>query len=60
MNNEMLRFADSFSNSAAAAPLTATEREKLRLDMIQYYTVNVSKYQDKWTKRIFPTFQPAF
>lgn len=59
MNNEMLRFADSFSNSAAAAPLTATEREKLRLDMIQYYTVNVSKYQDKWVKRIFPTFQPA-
>ncbi|MBD5261679.1 MAG: hypothetical protein HDS38_06070, partial [Bacteroides sp.] len=60
MNNEMLRFADSFSNSAAAAPLTAAEREKLRLDMIQYYTINVSKYQDKWTKRIFPTFQPAF
>ena len=60
MNNEMLRFAESFSHSAAAAPLTAAEREKLRLDMIQYYTINVSKYQDKWTKRIFPTFQPAF
>ena len=59
MNNELLQFAESFSNSAAAAALTDTDREKVRLDMIQYYTVNASKYQEKWIKRIFPTYQPG-
>ncbi|MDE5839593.1 MAG: serine/threonine protein kinase, partial [Muribaculaceae bacterium] len=55
MNNELIQFADSISNSAAAAALTDTDREKVRLDMIQYYTVKLSKYQDKWIKKIFPT-----
>lgn len=51
MNNELLKFSDSFSNFTATAVLTDTDREKVRLDMIQYYTVNVSKYQDKWIKK---------
>ncbi|MDE6650066.1 MAG: serine/threonine protein kinase [Muribaculaceae bacterium] len=59
MNNELIQFADSFSNSAAADALTDTDREKVRLDMIQYYTVKLSKYQDKWIKKIFPTYQPG-
>lgn len=59
MNNELLQFADSFSNSTATDGLTATDKEKVRLDMVQYYTVNASKYQDKWIKRIFPTYQPG-
>lgn len=59
MNNELLKFADSFSNSTATSGLTDTDREKVRLDMIQYYTVNVSKYQEKWIKKIFPTYQPG-
>lgn len=59
MNNELFQFADSFSDSAAASALTVTDREKLRLDMIQYYNVKVSKYQDKWIKRIYPTYQPG-
>ncbi|MDE7419281.1 MAG: protein kinase [Muribaculaceae bacterium] len=59
MNDEMLQFADKYSSSPDTSNLTETDREKVRLDMIQYYTVNLSKYQDKWIKKIFPTYQPG-
>ena len=59
MNNELLQFTESFSNSSATTTLTGADKEKIKLDMIQYYTVKVSKYQDKWIKRIFPTYQPV-
>ncbi len=56
MNNELFQIADCFSKSTETSGLTPNDREKVRLDMVQYYTVKLPKYQEKWTKRIFPTY----
>lgn len=53
---ELQDITEKYCISNALSGLSENDREKIRLDMYNYYTITMSKYHDKWIKQIFPTY----
>lgn len=57
MQNNMLKDIDLYINSLDTTALSKDDRVRIGTDLIQYFTITMSDYHNKWIKRTFQTQQ---